>query len=247
MTKNFLKNLKALNPADSESGVILLVAVLILSGIMLIVATVSFFAIQEIRASRAVSLSEPAISAANSGAEQGIWAIKRNTALADCPTFTSSSIGSNSKVDSCKSYGSATLSLTANTPYNLFLYDPSNINGDIDLLAYPYTYFQLTNNTGTFNITVNVARLTGATVGSSIVSPGNTSTINIPAVAAGQEGRMKITITSPVDATVTVNTNRGMPEFPTVDASGCTSLASISDCNSLSEIYKRRLNVTVPQ
>lgn len=239
---------KKFNHLDKQAGVTLLISILILSGIMLVVSTAAFFSIQELRASRAVVLSEPAIAAANSGGEQGIWALKRGVTMTDCAVgYSSTPIGSNAKVDSCRSYGAATINITGGTPLIMFLYNPNDINGDISLASYVYTNFQLTNDTGTYNVTLDIARINGNPVNNILVSPGTTGTIAIPAVSSGQEGRMKVTISSPVDATITVNTNLGMPEFPTVDAAGCSSLTSITDCNSLAEIFKRRLNITVPQ
>jgi Tfp pilus assembly protein PilX len=235
---------------NKQAGVTLLISILVLSGLVLTSLAVAAFAIQEIRSSRAIIVAEPAISAAESAGEQGLWAIKRATSLTTCPTQTSVNLSNGALVNSCKSYGSATLNLKANTALVFYLYDPDNINGDIDLLAYPYTSLTVIHQSGPFQVTVNVVRLDGAAVGAQpvIVAPGGMQTINIPAVPAGSEGRMKVTLQSTGNATVNVTTNQGMPNFPTVNAGGCASKTAVSDCNSATqELFNRRINITVPQ
>jgi hypothetical protein len=153
-------------------------------------------------------------------------------------------------VNSCKSYSSATFRLKANTPYVFYLFDPNNVNGDIDLLAYPYTSLTVIHQSGAFNIDTTIARLDGTAVGTQpvTVTPGSTQVINIPPVVTGSEGRMRVTLQSIGDATVNVNTNQGMPNFPTINAGGCASRTSVTDCNSSSqELFNRRINITVPE
>ncbi|MBI3952828.1 MAG: hypothetical protein HY336_02635 [Candidatus Doudnabacteria bacterium] len=230
----------------SQKGVTLLIALLVMSGITLITLSVGYFAIQEIRSTRAVILTEPAIGAAETGGEQGVWAIKRSASLTDCASGkTGGNLGNSSRVETCKYYGAATIGLAANTNYSFYLYDPNDINGDIDLSNYPYNYLSVAHKSGGFGVTVTVARITGASVGNGSASPGSTETISIQPVASGSEGRMKVTLFSFGDATVEVNTNQGIPDRPTVDSSGCSGTGA--DCSSVEDNYKRRINVTVPQ
>ena len=230
-----------------QEGITLLIAVLIVSATAVVTSTVGYFAIQEIRASRAVSMSEPAISAALSGGEEGLWSIKRGGTLTACPNATTTSVNNNVKIDLCKSYGPAEVTVTAGVPYMLYLYNPNDINGDADLSDYPYSYVQVTNYSASTTMGVDVKRIDDTPVSTQSVTPGNTITINIPAVSPGQEGRMKITLTTPSTTNVWVNTNRGMPEYPILDSSGCSSAATITTCNDGAEIYKRKINITVPQ
>ncbi|MDP4000633.1 MAG: hypothetical protein Q8P83_00075, partial [bacterium] len=182
-----------------ERGVTLLMSILILAGITLISVTVGFFTIQEIRASRAIVLSEPAISAAESAGEQGIWALKRSGTIANCPQFTTNTLG-RSVVDFCKSYGPAVITLESNTPKSIFLYNPDDINGDIDLSEFPYSFVQVTHLSGAFTVNVTVERLGAAgPFASANVAPSSTQVINTPSVPADTEGRMKVILSSTGD------------------------------------------------
>jgi len=248
MTKISKLNLK------SERGVTLLLATLVMAGMTLTILAIAAFTIQEIRSSRAVTLTEPAISAAESAGEQGLWAIKRDTALPICPLANAQNMGANTWATTCKSYGSATVDIEAGVPFVFFLYNPTDINGDKDLHDYPYTNINLTYISGVTSIGVNVTRIDGFTTG---ISPSSSSlsagvnpvqVINISPVAASTEGRMKVTLTSASNATVNIDTNRGMPTFPTVDATGCSSRSAVLACTgSAQELFTRRIQVTVPQ
>ena len=245
-----MKNLnpKFQRPNSNEAGVTLLLAVLILASLTLSALAIAGFAVQEIRASRAVALAEPAISAAETAGEQGLWAIKRNSSLINCTAgLLSQNLGTNTVVSSCKSYGTATFALQANTPFVFYLYDPNNINGDIDLSGFPYSWLSVNHRAGGFQVAINITRITGEFVASAAVNPSANQTVNIPAVSTGSEGRMKVVLTSTGNATVDVNTNQGMPDFPTVDAIGCSSRSAVNDCNANQELYSRRINVIVPQ
>lgn len=233
-----------------QSGVTLLIAVLIMSGLALISLSVATFAIQEIRASRAVTITEPAIAAAETAGEQGLWAIKRGVSLTACPSQTAVTLGNGALVNSCKTYSNAVFNLKANTPFVFYLYDPNNINGDVDLLAYPYNQMTVTEQSGSLSVNIYLVRLDGTPVGAQpvVVAPNGIQTITIPAVSPGAEGRMKVTLQSTGDATVAVNTNQGLPNFPTVNAGGCASKTLVTDCNNASqELFSRRINITVPQ
>jgi hypothetical protein len=232
---------------NSEKGVTLLIAILVMSGLALISLSVAAFTIQEIRASRAVAITEPAIAAAETVGEQSLWAIKRGATLATCPSQTSASLGNGALANACQSFGAATFNVSSNTsPF--YLYDPNDMAGDIDLLNYPYTWLSINQTSGSFQVLINVVRLDGTLVSDTTVSPGNTTTINIPAVSPGSEGRMKVTLSSSSPAGVTVNTNQGMPSFATINAGGCASKGVVVDCNNASqELFSRRINITVPQ
>lgn len=259
---------------NSQSGVTLLLAVLIMSGITLMALGIGAFAIQEIRASRAGTLTEPAISAAETAGEQGLWAIKRNNSLPLCPLSNSTpgqNLGPNTLVNSCESFKAATLNLKANTPLVFYLYDPKDINGDIDLqgekncpgqpassnpAGFLYNSMSVAYKSGTNNVNVAVSRIDGTFVANQSIAPGSApQTIAIPTVSLCSEGRLKVILDPGVaDAAVVVDTFKadgtelGMPDFPTVDATGCSSKTPVSDCNSTTqELYTRRIQVEVPQ
>lgn len=239
-----------------QEGVTLLISVLVMAGLALISLSVASFSIQELRSSRAVLVTEPAISAAETAGEQGLWAVNRGVAINPCPTATNPNppqtnqvLGNGAFVNTCKSYQSATLDLSANTPSVFFLYDPNDINGNVDLLTYPYNTLTVTHKSGQLLVNVNLVRVDGTPVGSQpvVVPPGGTQVINIPAVSSGSEGRMKVTLQSAGNATVFVNTNQGLPSFPTINAGGCASKTGITDCSNAAqeEIFNRRINITV--
>jgi hypothetical protein len=230
-----------------QRGVTLLLSVFVLSGITLISITVGFFTIQEIRSSRAIILSEPAIAAAESAGERGLWAIKRSGAITECSNgVTTQNIGG-AIVDYCRSYGAAVINLEAGQSRTLFLYNPNDINGDIDLSEFPYTFFQTNHITGNFSVSVVIDRLDGNSVGNANVSPGGVESINVPSVPQDIEARMRVTLSSASDATVRVNTNQGLPNVPTIDAAGCSSESPINNCSQVDESFKRRINIIVPE
>lgn len=244
---------------SSQSGVTLLIAILVMAGLVLISLAVGSFAIQEIKASRAVALTEPAIAAAESAGEQGLWVIKRAVgSLPDCASSSSSgTFGNGTLASSCQSYGIATFSLKANVPFPFFLYDPNNINSNTCNTvnfnpcsgAQYYQNLTVTHKSGSFQINVQVDTVDGVPVASQTVTPGNTQTIIIPVFVPGSSDlRFKVALTTAGNASVEVNTNQGMPTFPTINAIGCSSKTAVSDCNSASqEIFSRRINITVPQ
>lgn len=237
---------------SGEAGVTLLLSILVLSGIALASASVGYFAIQEIRSSRAVNLTEPAITAAESGAERGIWVLNTAQTLVNCQTSISSTLLSNGTVsESCKSYRVVRFSLQASTTKNVYLWNPDDINGDISLLNYPYTSFVATNKGAAFTMTATITRLDGAAVGNVSIPPGATRTIPISPVAPGSEGRMRVALTTTGPGVIEVTSfnnsiERGIPGYPTVDAQGCSASVIIESCNSNQETFKRRVNITIP-
>ena len=243
-----------LNPKSPEAGVTLLLSVLIMSALTLIALAIGGFAIQQLRSSRAVIVTEPTIVAAESGAEKGLWAIKRTSSLPLCPAVNSQSIN-NVLLNYCESFSAATFNIKGGAPFEFFLYNPNDINGDIDLSDFQYAWMRVTHVSGNFQVSVSTTRLDGSTTGinppNTTVSPGGVQTINIspvPLTNPETEARMKVTLTSVGDVTVTVDTNQGMPTFPTVDSYACGSRSTVVNCNTTGqEIFTRRINVTVPQ
>jgi hypothetical protein len=226
---------------------------LILSSLVLVTLGVASLTVQEIRASRASFVAEPAINAAETGAEAGLWSIKRpGASLADCassvsPTPMASGMAT---VLLCKSYGSTLISLKAGVDSSFYLYNPNNQNGDIDLISYPYTRLTITPQSSV-SVGITASRLDGSVNG---ISPSSTTasisgaTINISPVVAGQEGRIKVILSAASDVLVNVDTDRGMPGYPIVDATGCSGKVALSACSSASQdLFTRRIKVTVPQ
>jgi hypothetical protein len=248
------------NKSDSQAGVTLLLAVMIMSGITLITITVGFFAVQEIRASRASYLSEPAIIAAETAGEQGIWNIKRElTSLSQCstaPITSSTQLGNGSGYNACRRYGTVTIDLEAGTPFSFYLYNPNDREGDFDLDAYPFRKLRVTYVSGSQNIYVAASRLTGTSIGSVSVNSALVSQdINISPVATNTEGRVKVTLTSPGDAVVEVTsfsdtagtTEIGLPDYPTIQATGCQAGGGSSNCGAAGDMAKRSIEILVPQ
>lgn len=230
----------------SQDGVTLLISIMMLSGILVISVTVGYFAIQELRASRAVIFSEPAISAAQSGAEKGIWYLNRTTEALDCANQNTTNLTNNTTVSICKNYQNATVQLEANTNYVFYLYNPNDINGDPDMSDFPINYLDVSQVSGAYAVNVTIIRVTGESVRSTSVNPGSQIRIDNLYPGSGQESRMKVTLSSISNATVKLNTNQGMPDFPVIDSSGCYGIG-VSNCNAANEAYRRKINVTVPQ
>lgn len=267
---------------EKQSGITLLLSILIMSGIFLISVTVSFFVIQEIRASRASLLTEPAIVAADAGAEEGIWTVKRGD-IASLPTCNptspyGTSLGTNIVSVKCLRYSSVTLDLVAAQPTTIYFYDPEDVNGNLCMFQY-YTPGQFTGCTGyqifqnitmafatsSVSVSVDARTLDGyaipgwdsATLITNVETP---SVINVPASInpSSTDSRFILTLTPQQDISVTLDATgrdhagvvrNGLPDYPTVDAMGCASRGSLSnDCSSSAgDVYRRRLNVTVPR
>lgn len=248
-----------LNP---QAGVTLLLSILIVSGLTLIAVAIATFAVQELRSSRAVIVTEPTIAAAESGGEKGVWVIKREigeASLATCPTRTIQNLTNNTQVSSCRSFGEATVNISSGQNYVFLLYNTDDINGDVDLLhcnpnqnTNCYNSITVTYVSGNVNGNVTVTRIDNTTGGispsSATLAPGNPTVISVAPVGPGFEGRMKVVLSAPGDITVRITTDRGMPTIPTVDALACGSQATVTSCSSTSqELFSRRINVTVPQ
>jgi Tfp pilus assembly protein PilX len=243
MVKHFFSKQKT---STSQDGVTLLISIMMLSGILVISVTVGYFAIQELRASRAYVLSEPAVAAAQSGAEKGIWYIKRTSEVLNCANPNSTTLSNNTSVEICKTYQNVTVQLQANTDYVFYLYNPNNINGDPDMSDFPINYLDVTHKSGAYLISVDIIRITGESVRTASVNPESSTRLDGLYPGGGQEARMKVTLRSAAKATVELNTNQGMPDFPVIDSSGCSGVSG-GNCSSSTEAYKRKINVTVPQ
>ncbi len=283
MTNNTIRQFNR----NKQSGVTLLLSILVMSGILVIVMAVTLFAIQELRASRSSALSEPAIIAAETSGEQGVWLIKRGTTPAQCSasTTTTQIDGTTSAASSgaarvvttkCIAYDKAIFELEPNEVATFFLYDPTDINGNFCMntahtsgtyvgctaTGAPPTGDQIfktlrfTLKSGTLSPTVAVQTLDNVTVVGSpitISTDGSANNFNIPDPIAGStDERLRVTITAPSDyVTLEVTTLNGvqvgLPDYPTVNAAGCSAVVAITNCNANTEIFQRRLNITVPK
>jgi hypothetical protein len=250
------------NKNNSQSGVTLLMSILIVSGLVIIAASVSTLGLNEMRASRAFFYTEPAIGAAQSGAENALWAVKRaKTISTSCTNPTTQTITSSAKATFCKNIDvPAVFTVVANTPYVFYLFNPANENGDIDLLcATPepscldptYQTLNVTYISGSQPVTVTVTRLDETFVGSIPTLSSGTQNISNLQGSVGNDNRMKVTLSSTASVSVSVNTNIGLPSFPTLESTGCSGTTinqSTVNCNStINDLYTRKLQVTVPQ
>jgi hypothetical protein len=246
---------------SSEAGVTMLLAVLIMSGLTLIATTLAFLAVNQIRASRAALVTEPAYLAAKTGGEEALWKAKRSddlSTLPDCSTTpTSQSISSSNSYNTyCKSFGAGTYDLTAantsSNPVTVLIYDPDDPNGNNSLLGMSpkYTTLTFTYKSG-FSSQAQVARLDGSSTGLSasscnVSSASPTCQINITDVSSSSdEGRILISLTASGAGSVDVNTNRGLPSNLNIASSACSARKiTLTNCSSASqEIYNRKVEI----
>jgi hypothetical protein len=253
---------------SGQAGVTLLMSILIMAGLVIITLTVTFFAVQELKQSRANALSEPSIVAAETGGEQGIWLLKRSTFTAQCEDGINyyqvdgtSSADSRVRQGKCVSYEEATFELQPDEEFVFFLYDPTNINGNLCMEGNSpacdgpqlYSSIELDHVAGAFSVSIDITTLDNQTFAGStgILAPGGSQTLVIPPdIPSSTDERLRVVLRSPDHATVRVDTNGsigGMPDFPTVDSVGCTAHVNVPDCDENLEIFKRRINITVPQ
>ena len=236
-----------MNNNSNQSGVTLLLAVLIMSGLLLISTSVAFLAIEQQRASRAHLVSEPAFLAAKAGGEEGLWVVKRTgiSNLPDCPASTPESFpATKSFINYCKSFRGDTFNIVSGTPTTILLYNPNNPNGDDDLSEFPYFTLSITD-TGSFAINVNVSRIDGTFLSAYQVTPGSSSTINLAQPALGTEGRMQITLNALGNTTATVTTDKGLPNNLNIASTACsTRTVVVNNCSSTSaELYTRKIEI----
>lgn len=231
-----------------QKGVTLLFSVFVMAGVTIITITVGFFAVQELKATKSVVLAEPAIIAAETAGETGLWQIYRvNTMPPDCanqnnPTeLLDSSRALNMK---CMSYGSAVMDIVPDVASSFFLYNPSDINGDLNP---GYEWLDVTYKSGANTLNIVVQRADDSAVANVTVSPAQTARINLPTNPL-EDNRYKVILTSTGNVTAEFNTNLGMPDFPTLNAEGCTTGGTdAGSCLTTSNAYRRRLHILVPR
>ncbi len=232
----------------NQDGVTLLLSMFILSALTLVTLSVAAFAIQELRSSRALIASEPAIVAAETGAEHSLWQYKRNGTVPDCSSPSVVNLpSSRSAFEYCRSADGDTYQLVAGVPQKFSLYDPNDIE-NADLSGYNYEYLSVSNRTTSAAVEVRIMRIDGTPVGGQPVTvlSGSPVQIVIPTVATGTEGRMEVTLESSSAAIVDVTTNRGLPHIVSLDSSACSSKQTVPDCNSTSqELYNRKIKVKI--
>jgi hypothetical protein len=257
----------------SEKGITLLLSVIIMTLILIVTLTVSSLAVQEIRASRSIFLSELAIAGARSAGEEGLWVLKRQGQFDNCdsnPPYTSlSSTDSKVQIKRCKKFDSVLVTLEANKPLAILLYDPLDPNGNLcmnesytpgsytgcggDAIVNRIDVFQ---NSGASPVSVTVQDFdlnnawsqtaSAKTVGTNIVP----ADIDVPDPIPGSSDERLTLILDPGvnEATVTITvTPNGLPNFPTIDAEACAAGKDITTCTDSDDILKRRVNITVPQ
>ena len=264
-----MRNIKnQVSKVKKEEGITLLMSVLIMAVISIIAITVSFFALQESRASRAAIYTEPAIVAAESVGERGVWSLKRNLGTLTACDFGSSkvSINSNVKTEYCRYDASANWDVQKGDPLKFYLYDSTDM---MDLTP-GYNYIVISNNSNKYTIGVEFFTLTGQlfhadTLGfleQNVQIPRSGANLQTLDPVSNTDERYRVVITAtnanPTDigkANVVVNSygaggvSKGIPDFPTIDAQGCSSVQAIAGntCANISEGYIRKINITVPQ
>jgi hypothetical protein len=248
-----------------EDGVTLLLAVMIMAAVLVISITVAFFVVQEIKNSRASILTEPAIIAAETAGEQGIYRVKRSSFNTDCAsaayTQLSGSTGGSTSIrtKTCIVYDKAVFELSSDDPAPLefYLYDPADVNGNLCMETSSCTGDQLYSSLiikhilGNSSVYVNIVTLDGSNVATQVISPGSTNNFPIPRdILASTDERLKVTVLPTFgSATLEVNTtgvHTGLPDYRTIDAQGCVARTNIADCETNPETFNRRINITVP-
>jgi hypothetical protein len=259
---------------NREAGVTLLLAVILVSAIALITSTIAAFVIQEIRSSRSSALTEPAIIAAESAGEQGLYEIKQGGVIQNCdsPTYTQIDGTANSsatRIMKCITSSPAIFQIDSATPLTFYLYDSANVNGNTCMESgncdaqsgvgdgnQLYTSLKLNYLTGGNQIDVEIVTLDGISINAfPLASAGNSDTYPIPRdILGSSDERLMVTLTpSGGTSTVEVSTTRsngtvtGIPDYETLDATGCQSLNTITDCDTDTETFKRRINITLPK
>lgn len=260
------KFLQPNNKRESQAGITLLMSVLVVSTLFLISIAVTTLVVQEIRATRSTRLTEPAIIAAESAGEQGLFIYKqtgvdipRSCTPATGYTSTVSGGCGNSAVRVSKtiSYDAVIIPLTPSEVKVIYLYDPAakDTNTTMMIGADPvYDTFALRHVTGTTPVDVSIETLDGVPVAGSNVNRKTTGTFIVNSVIGSTDKRMKVTITAGASpTTVELSTSGyyswdGIPDYPTIQAEACSAPTSISSCSAVgTEVYRRRLDITVPR
>ncbi len=267
----FTEKLKFAPKQNSQDGVAILLAVMIISAITVITTTVAFFVIQEVRTNRATALTEPAIVAAETAGEQGIYRVKRSNFSASCGTapYTqldgSTTTNSSTRIRSCLATGPTVFQFTSAEPLVVYLYDFTNVQGNTcmeDDAVCPadgggsgnqlYTSLIVKYLTGSFSVNVDIDTVDGVNYANGTLTRGQTGTYPIARnILNSNDERLRITLTATSgSATVEISTTglyAGLPDYRTLDAEGCVSFGqNVANCDANSEMYTRRLNITLP-
>jgi hypothetical protein len=255
---------------NSEEGVAILLSVMIISAIAVITTYMAVFIMQEIRANRGSYLTEPAIVAAESATEQGIYVAKSGVASDVCSNTpytgpNGATAPSSTRMRTCLNSIPATLPVVLGNPVTFRLYDPADVNGNLCMetdATCPddgggsgdqlYSSLIVRHVSGASTVTVNIVTLDNQTVANQALAPGNTGTYNIPRnILNSTDERLKITLSVALgSATVEVSSTGvygSMPDYRILDSVGCVSSGpAITNCDESGEIYKRRI-ITVPR
>ncbi len=161
-----------------ESGVTLLLSLLVLASIMAVVLSFAAIVINEIRSSGELIKTGPAVTAAYAGAELGLYYAVRGVGnySTNCSSPTTTQFSNGAALSSCLNYylpNPENLTLQPNDEQDYYLYDPINQSGNPG-----YTNLQITLNSGQ-DATINFCSW-------SAVDCANAPDLSSAAISAGQ-------------------------------------------------------------
>jgi hypothetical protein len=190
--------------------------------------------------------------------------------LTDGTTAVTADNASGTIIKKCEASSSAAFQFTEENPLEVFFYDVNNINGNLCMEqtcstsatadiggtgAQIYSSIIVKYVSGTGNLPVELETLDGVSsgiIGPAILDVGQSGTYTIPINIIGSlDERLKLSIQpTSGSATVEISTTgsaTGVPDFQTLNAEACVGFGSITNCDSSTESYKRRINVTIPR
>lgn len=252
-----------MEPVDREAGVTLLLTVLIISSMVLISLTVAGLVVQELRASRSSLLTEPAIKAAETAGEQGLYAYKQTGDIPDLcasnaftTTVTGACTSTNLRIKKSVEYAPALITLEPGEVREIFIYDPDLPNDNPTMLrsgAPIYTHVIIEHISGLFDsrFNVEIKSFDDVEIAEEEIRAGDKETFSIYPIYSAADKRVSIKIT-PGDSRATIRIStlgiyEGLPSYPVIRAEGCRAQQNIANCNvDGTEVFRRRLDITVP-
>ncbi len=228
------------NNRESEQGVTLLLALMILAAVTAIVFSIATISINEIRTSSELTKTEPVITADEALAEDQLFRTVRGLGtVASCASPSTTTVNSVS-VSSCAGYYSDNpynLSLAANAEKDFYLYNPVTQGGNPGFTSLSV---QLTSGTSgtvylcTFDINNCVSN---PNIDSRALTSGGVTSWTSPALNPATQYQLIIVNGAGSSATYLVSSS------PTGLPAGVTTI----DNSGSSQGVTRKIEVTVPQ
>ncbi|OGE80369.1 MAG: hypothetical protein A2826_02845 [Candidatus Doudnabacteria bacterium RIFCSPHIGHO2_01_FULL_43_23] len=236
----------------SQEGITLISSILVLASVTVVSFSIGALTLRELRASRQLSLSEPAINSAEAAAETALFFRLReiNQLASTCPTLISGSLSTGSNYEFCSNlYDDPYYFNTASDNVRVvLLYNPADNTNP----AAGYTSITITATSGTavnFDVDAYDINAPGDLPKHTVVTVDGTAPLS-PVVLGGLDSNKSYAVFldpggSSLTANGTVNGTTGSitgipSESPSIEATGIVDTGLVQDLRRKLEIFLSR-------